>query len=212
MRKHRTAGQHALLRRDPDLALEGETRDGRAVAAGRRVVGDGPARRPVPGDEMTDISAFGEIDGAQEPTGIGANEMRRVGPLAHELPVVPTAADHDMRETESERPVGAGPNAQPKIRLGRETDMAWVDDDELHSALERSDGGSRVREARVGGVVAPEDQAAAVLDVRHRAAAAAGGDAARRRTRSGSRSRGPSRTCPAPRPGSACRRPSSTDA
>ena len=55
--------------------------------------------------------------------------------------------------------------------------MARIDDDELHPALERRDRRGRVREARVGGVVAPEDQAAAVRDVRHRPAAAAGGDA-----------------------------------
>jgi hypothetical protein len=36
------------------------------------------------------------------------------------------------------------------IRLARETDMARVDDDQLHSALERG----RVREARIGGIVA----------------------------------------------------------
>ena len=119
VRKHRTAGQHALLRRDLDLAFEGETLDGRAVAARRGVVGDGPARRSVPGDEMTGIPAFGEIGGAQEPAGIGANEMRRVGPRAHELAVVPAAADHHMRKAERERPVGAGANAQPEIGLAR---------------------------------------------------------------------------------------------
>ena len=108
------------------------------------------------------------------------SERTRCGALvhvAHELAVVPAVADHDMRKTERERPVGAGANAQPEIGLAREPDMARVDDDELHSALERRDGRGRVREARIGGVVAPEDQAAAVLDVRHRPAAAAGGDA-----------------------------------
>ena len=103
--------------------------------------------------------------------------MRRVGPRPHELAVVPAAADHDMRETERERPVGARANAQPEIGLAGEPDMARIDDDELHPALERGDGRGRVRQARVGGVVAPKDQAAAVGDVRHRPAAAAGGDA-----------------------------------
>ena len=60
---------------------------------------------------MTGIPAFGEIGGAHEPAGIGANEMWCVGPLAHELPVVPTVADHDMRKAERERSVGAGANA-----------------------------------------------------------------------------------------------------
>ena len=60
---------------------------------------------------MTSFPAFGEICSAHEPAGIGANEKRRVGPLAHELLVIPTVVDHDMRKTERERPVGAGPNA-----------------------------------------------------------------------------------------------------
>jgi hypothetical protein len=44
VRKHRTAGHHALLRRDLHVAFESETHDGRAVAARCGVVGDGPTR------------------------------------------------------------------------------------------------------------------------------------------------------------------------
>ena len=60
---------------------------------------------------MTSLPAFGEICSAHEPAGIRANEMRRVGPLAHELLVIPTVADHHMRKTERQRAVGAGANA-----------------------------------------------------------------------------------------------------
>jgi hypothetical protein len=60
---------------------------------------------------MTGISTFGEIGGAHQPARIGANEMRCVGPLAHELLVVPAVADHNMRKTERQRAVGAWANA-----------------------------------------------------------------------------------------------------
>ena len=153
-----------------------------------------------------------EISGAQQPAGIGANEKRRIGPRAHEIAVVPAAADHHMRKAERERPVGARANAQPKIGLAAEPDIARIDDDELHPALERRDRRGRVRQARVGGVVTPKDQAAAISDVRHRPAAAGRWRRSRHRTRSAWHSLGPSRTCPAARRGSACRRRSSADA
>jgi hypothetical protein len=52
--------------------------------------------------------------------------------------------------------------------------MARIHDDQLQAALERLDGGGGVREACVGGVVSPEDQAATVGNVRHCPATAAG--------------------------------------
>lgn len=177
VRKHRAAGHHSLLRRNHGLALKSEMLEGRAVAARRGVVGDGFFRQSVPGDEMTSVPAFGEISRAQEPAGVRANEMRRVGPPLHECAIVPAAADYDMREAERERPVGAGANAQPEIGLAGEPDIARIDDNELHPALERRDRRGRVRQARVGRVVTPKNQAAAVLDVRHRPAAAADCDA-----------------------------------
>ena len=177
VREHRAAGQHSLLRRNDGVAFEGKMLDGRAIAARRWIVGDRLACQSVPGDEMTGIASFGEIGRAQEPAGIGANEMRRIGPRPHELAVVPAAADHHMRKAERKRPVGARANAQPEIGLAAEPDVARIDDNELHPALERFDRRGRVRQARVGGVVTPKDQAAAVGDVRHCPAAAAGGDA-----------------------------------
>ena len=178
MCKHGAAGEQAVVRCDENLAFEGETLDGRAIAARRGVVGDGLPRRSVPGDEMTSVPSFGEIGGAQEPAVIGADEMRRVCPGPHELVVVPASAYHEMRDAERERPVGARTNAEPKVGLARKPDMARINDDELHPALERRGRGRRMGEPRVGGVVTPQDQAPAVLDVRHRSTAAAGGDAA----------------------------------
>ena len=125
---------------------------------------------------MTGIPVLGEIASTQQPPRIGPNEMRRVCPRPHELPVVPSAADHHMREAKRKRAVGARAKAQPEIGLAGQPDMARIDDNELHSTLERLDGRCRVRQARVGGIVAPKDQAAAVGDVRHRPAAAADGD------------------------------------
>ena len=177
VRKHRAAGQHSLLRRNQGLAFKGEMLDGGAVAARRGVVGDGLFRQSVPGDEMTGVPAFGKIGRAQEPACVRANEMRRVGPHPHERAIIPAAADHHMRQAERERPVGAGANAQPEIGLAGEPDMARIDDNEFHPALERRDRRGRVRQAGVGGVIAPKDQAAAVGDVRHRPSAAAGCDA-----------------------------------
>ena len=155
VRKHRAAKLHSLLRRDHGLALKGEMLEGRAVAARRGIIGDGLAGQSVPGDEMTGVPPFDEISGAQQPAGIGANEMRRVGPRPHELAIVPAAADHHMREAKRERPVGARANAQPEVGLAGEADMARIDDYELHPALERRHRRGRVGQAGVGGVVTP---------------------------------------------------------
>ena len=95
----------------------------------------------------------------------------------HELAVVPAAFDHHIREPERKRSIGAGPNAQPEVCLARESDMARIDDDEFHPALQRGDRRGRVGQARIGRVVAPKDQTSAVRYVRHRPAAAAGRDA-----------------------------------
>ena len=56
--------------------------------------------------------------------------------------------------------------------------MARVDDDQPHAALQRLDDGGRMGEAGEAGVVAPQDQNAAIGDVRHRTPAAADADAA----------------------------------
>jgi hypothetical protein len=103
--------------------------------------------------------------------------MRRIAPRPHEVTVVPAAADHHMCDPERERAVGARAKAQPKIGLFGKPDVARIDDDELHPTLERRDCRRRVRQARIGRVVAPKDQATAVSDVRHSPAAASGGDA-----------------------------------
>ena len=74
--------------------------------------------------------------------------MRPVAPVADEVAVVPAALDHDVGEAQRQRAVGARAHAQPDIRLAGEPDMARIDDDQLHAALERLDRRGRVRQAR----------------------------------------------------------------
>ena len=80
--------------------------------------------------------------------------------------------DHDIRDAERERAVGTGPHAQPQIGLAREPDMARIDHNQPHAALQCLDRRGRVREAGVARVITPQNQAAGVRDIRHRAAAA----------------------------------------
>ena len=115
---------------------------------------------------------------AQQPPGIVAHQQGPVAPRPDERPVVPAVLDHQVGEAERQRAVGARADAQPDIRLGAEPDLARIDHDQLHAALQRIDGRGGVRQAREGGVVAPQDQASAVGDVRHGARAAADRDAA----------------------------------
>ena len=44
-----------------------------------------------------------------------------------------------MGEAERQRAVGAGPHPEPEIGLAGEADMARVDDDQPHAALQRRD-------------------------------------------------------------------------
>ena len=126
---------------------------------------------------MARVAARRQVALGQQATGVGAHQQRPVAPGADEVAVVPAALDHQVGEAERERAVGAGPHPQPDIGLAGEADMARVDDDQPHAALQRRDRRGRVGEAGEARVVAPQDQAAAVGDVRHRPAAA-GADAA----------------------------------
>ena len=181
------ADHFAVARGDAVFALE---REARAVAVVRHRTG----WRGVPG-EAGRIAVRRQVALGQHPAGVGAHQHRTVAPGADEVTVVPAALDHQVGDAEGERAVGAGPHPQPEIGLVGETDMARIDHDQPHAALQRLDDGGRMGEARVAGVVAPQDQTAGVGDVRH-GAARAGGDAARRRRCSGSPRRGPSRRRP----------------
>ena len=98
--------------------------------------------------------------------------MRPVAPGADKVAVIPAARDHHMGDAQRQGTVGAGPHPQPQIGLVGQPGATWIDDDETHAAFQRLDDGGRVCETRDARIVAPEDQAAGIVDVGHRAAAA----------------------------------------
>ena len=158
--------------------IQGEVLAGAVIAAGGGVVRNRAGRVRVPRDEAFRVTGRGQVGFAQEGAGIGAHQMGPVAPVADEIAVVPPALDHDIGQPQRQRPIRAGPHTQPDIRLVRQAGTARVDHDQLHAALQRRHRRRGMGQAGDGGVVAPQDQAAALLDIRHPAAGAAGADAA----------------------------------
>jgi len=72
---------------------------------------------------MARFAALSEIGGTQQPASIGTYEVGPVGPLPHEVAVVPASGDHHMRGPECQRPVGARARAQPEDGLAGQP--AW---------------------------------------------------------------------------------------
>ena len=158
----RVADDLALRRGDTVFAVQREAGAVAVVLAGGGVIRHQPRRRAVPGEDAARIAVRFEVAFGQQAAGVGAHQVRPVAPLADEVAVVPAALDHQMGEAERQRAVGAGPHPQPEIGLAGEADMARVDDDQPHAALQRRDRGGRVGDAGEAGVVAPQDQHAAV--------------------------------------------------
>ena len=102
----------------------------------------------------------------QVPDPFPADYVLGIGPVAHEVGVVPAVLDHHVREGQGECRVGAGPDPKPVVGLGGEARLARIDDDQLRAARNRGRGARRVREAGDGGVVPPEEDAAGVLEIR----------------------------------------------
>jgi len=127
---------------------------------------------------MPRIAVRFEVPLRQKAARIGAHQHRPVTPATDEVAVVPAALDHQMGEAEGEGAVGPGAHPEPEISLVGEARMARIDHDQPHAALERFDDRCCMGEAGVAGVVAPQDQNAAVLDVRHGTATGACADAA----------------------------------
>ena len=163
------ADHFAVARGDAVFALKREIC---AVA----VVWHRPIKCDVPGDVAAALATRREIAFGQHAAVVGTHKHRTVAPGADKLAVVPAPLDHQIGDAEGESAVGAWPHPQPEVRLVAETDMPRIDHDQPHAALQRLDHGGGVREARETWVVAPQDQAAGIGDVRH-AAARTGGDA-----------------------------------
>ena len=72
-----------------------------------------------------------------------------------------------MRDTEGESAVGARPHPQPDIGLVGETGAARVDHNQPRTSFERRIGGGRMGQPGKIWVVAPEEDAAGILKVRH---------------------------------------------
>ena len=96
------------------------------------------------------------------------HQQRPVGPGPHEGRVVGTRLQEQVSEAQRERAVATGPDAQPGVRLDRETGAPRVDDDELGAARLRVRDTAGVSEPGGARVVTPEHDAVGVLEIRHR--------------------------------------------
>ena len=72
-----------------------------------------------------------------------------------------------MRDAEREGAVRTRSNSQPDIRLVRGAGAAGIDHDQTRASIERLRGRDRVRDPGKVRVVAPEQDAAGLLEVRH---------------------------------------------
>jgi hypothetical protein len=142
----------------------GATRPRRSVRA--RVVDDRTRDRLIPRDVVTGVAP----GTARSPAAAG--RCRR-GPAegrwssGGRSPVEPAALDHHVRERRRQRGVGSRSHPQPVVGLLRKAGAPRVDDDEAGAAGERGDRARRVREPRDRRVVAPEQDAAGVVEVGH---------------------------------------------
>ncbi len=147
------AGERGL-----DDALHESPRDG--------IVRDRPGRAAVPRHVVAALAVGREVGGREQAAGVLAHQQRAVGPVADEVAIVPALRDHDRGEPEGERPVGAGPHAQPLVGARGRARAPRVHHDQGRAAR----GGLRDRGGlgQVGArrVVAPEQQAAGALEVR----------------------------------------------
>ena len=84
--------------------------------------------------------------------------------------------DHYVGEAKGERAVCTRPHPQPDICPAGEASVTRIDDDQSHASLLCYDCGGGVRQAGAGRVIAPQNQTAALGDVRHGPTTGAAGD------------------------------------
>ena len=97
---------------------------------------------------------------------MGLEPLEAGGPLLDKLPIVELLLDHDLGQPQGQGQVGPGPDLEPQVGLLGQLYLAGVDDQELGPFLHRLadlPGPGRPAHVRVG---APDDHAAAVLEVR----------------------------------------------
>ena len=163
----RATGDPGFARADRVFAEERRLAALALIAKKRGIVDDGRPRRFVPGEISARASRGRDVALGEQPSVVRANQERAVRPLADEGAIVPATLDHDVGDAERQRAVGAGPHAQPEVSLGGEPGAARIDDDEASAAAERRRCRGRVRQSRDARVVAPEQDAAGLLEIGH---------------------------------------------
>jgi len=134
------------------------------VTACHGIVDGGPRRGRIPYDVAIGVAA--ELGRAEEAPVVVAHEERAIRPVADEIVIVPTIADHHAREPERQCPVGSRPHAQPLIRLRGQPRASRIDDDERGAACLRVGHRRRLREIRGRRIVAPQQQASGARKIR----------------------------------------------
>ena len=176
----------------PALALQRDARCVAIVAAGNRIVRHEPRGCRIPGEIAAPVAVRRQIALGQQAPRVGAHQQGTVAPEADEVAVIPPFLNHQVCEAKSERPVRAWTHPHPHIGLAGEPNVARVDHDQPHAALETCDGGGRVGQTRGAGVIAPQDETTGVGDIGHGAVPAAKGHTADAKSVAGGEAAAPS--------------------
>ncbi len=115
---------------------------------------------------MRGMAVGGEVRGREQAPGVLTHQQRAVGPVAHELAIVPAALDHDPGQAERQRAVGAGAHAEPLVRPRGRAGAPRVHHDQGRAAPHRLGDRGGLGQVGRGRVVAPQEQAPGALEVR----------------------------------------------
>src|SRR6266568_6605602 len=137
------------------------------IAASGRIIGDRTVHRLAPGHIPVGAALSIKIALGQQTAAVRAHQQWAVRPVTDEVAIIPAALDHDMGNAERQRAVGTRSHSQPEIRLVRGPSAAGVDNNQTRSSFERRRGGNSVGEPGNIRVVAPKQDAAGMLEVRH---------------------------------------------
>ena len=159
---------------DVEHAGQGERGTVAVIGAGLRVVKNRAAGTFVPGDALVGRGA-GEDGVGRERRAVGfAQEKRAVGPRLEKIAIDIAALDQQIGEAEGKRAVAPGAHAEPGIRLVGEALAARIDDDQLGAARLRLCHPPGIGEPGGARIVAPEENAVGIGEIRHRRADAIG--------------------------------------
>src|SRR6516162_8253166 len=110
-----------------------------------------------------------EILFRQQAPSVSAHQQWTVAPIPDEIAVVPSTLDQQIGEPKRKRAVAAWPWPQPNVGFVCQPGLTRLHDDQPETTFEGLDDHCRMGQPRDTWVVAPENETAAVRDIRHNA-------------------------------------------